>query len=102
MSKLFQGDIIKISGYKTLFIIISNNTFINSLNLFHVIPFLSDENEGPIHISLKGKNDTSGIAICEQIKIIDPTERSCQRVDRISYGDLMDVSDAISGIFEYD
>jgi mRNA interferase MazF len=40
--------------------------------------------------------------VCEQIKLIDPGSRSCKRIDRLSYGQLMNISDALQGIFEYD
>ncbi len=103
MIDLYQGDIIKIRGFdKVLFIIISKNSFIKSTGVFHVCPILSLSDAGPIHIRVKGNNGTSGIVICEQLKLIDPSVRACSRVDRVSYSDIMEVSDTIQGIFEYD
>ena len=56
----------------------------------------------PVHIKICGKNGTSGVVICEQMKAIDPRARVCSRVDALTYPDIMNVSDTIQGIFEYD
>jgi len=97
-----QGDIIRIQGYRNDFLVISNNSYIRATGFFHVCPLLQDVTEGPLHISIHGDQETSGTAICEQIKLIDPSARSCIRRDRISYNQIMNVSDALQGIFEYD
>ena len=35
MDEWYQGDIIKISGFKKPFMIVSNNAFIHATNVFH-------------------------------------------------------------------
>ena len=103
MNEFYQGDIIKITGFKKqLFVIVSKNAFIKATGIFHVCPMLSNVQAGPIHIPVSGKNGESGTVICEQIKAIDPKARGCNRVDLLAYGDIMNVSDAVQGIFEYD
>ena len=102
MPALSQGDIIKIQGFSAPFLILSKNAFNQSTGMFHVCPFLTSCKEGPLHIAATGKSGTSGIAICEQIKLIDPGARNCNRVDSLPYGEIMNISDAIQGIFEYD
>ncbi len=97
-----QGDVIKIQGFKNKFLVISKNAFIKATNVFHVCPIIDNYNEGPLHIFIHGTDDTKGIVICEQMKLIDPASRACSRVDRISYDNIMNISDAIQGIFEYD
>lgn len=97
-----QGDIVKIKGFQNPFLIVSKNAFIHAANMFHVCPLLSHVQEGPLHIRVLGINQTEGTVICEQIKLIDPNARSCSRIDRLPYGVLMNVSDALQGIFEYD
>ena len=98
MSRFRQGDIIKIEGYNNLFYIISKNSFIKATGVFHVCPVLSNIKEGPLHI----KVGDAGIVICEQIKLIDPSARTCNKVSDTEYADIMNISDAIQGIFEYD
>ena len=97
-----QGDMIRISNYKGIFLIISKNAFIKASGVFHVCPLIPGISEGPLHIFVKGNHGTSGTAICEQIKLIDPSQRNCKKMDYISYAQLMNVSDAVQGIFEYD
>lgn len=103
MIDFYQGDVIKINGYKnTEFLIVSKNAFIRATRVFHVCPILKNVQEGPLHIKIQGKNGTKGVVICEQMKLIDPLARSCNRTDRVSYEMIMNISDAIQGIFEYD
>lgn len=101
MTEFSQGDIIKIRGFDNPFLIVSNNAFIRATNFFHVCPVLQTD-KGALHIELTGKNGTKGVAVCEQIKLIDPAARNCRRIDRLSYNENMNISDAIQGIFEYD
>lgn len=102
MSSFSQGDLIKISGYKNIFMIVSKNAFIKATGVFHVCPVFSNVVEGPLHISLTGKKGTKGTVICEQIKLIDPAARGCSKTDSVPYNQIMEVSDVIQGIFEYD
>ncbi len=103
MNEFYQGDIIKISGFKKkLFVIVSKNAFIKATGIFHVCPMLSNIQAGPIHIPVCGKKGEAGTVICEQIKAIDPKARGCNRVDLLAYEDIMNVSDTVQGIFEYD
>lgn len=103
MIDFYQGDIIKINGFKNAqFLIVSKNAFIRATNVFHVCPIIKNCMDGPLHIRIQGFKETNGVVICEQVKLIDPNERSCIRQDRISYDSIMNISDAIQGIFEYD
>jgi len=97
-----QGDLIQISGFKNLFLIVSKNAFIRAVHMFHICPVLKNIEEGPLHIQIAGINGSSGTAVCEQIKLIDPVQRGCIRKDRLSYAAMVNISDAIQGIFEYD
>ena len=103
MTEYYQGDIIKISGFnRQLFVIVSKNAFIKATGIFHVCPMISGIPAGPVHIEVEGRNGESGTVICEQIKAIDPKARGCNRVDLLSYENIMNVSDTVQGIFEYD
>jgi mRNA interferase MazF len=102
MNDFSQGDIVKIVGFRSSFLVVSKNAFIRAAHMFHVCPLLSNATEGPLHIRVVGVDGTEGFVICEQIKLIDPSIRSCRRIDRLSYGNLMNISDALQGIFEYD
>ena len=103
MNVFTQGDIIKIQSIKNqLFVIVSKNAFIKATAFFHVCPMLSSYPAGPLHIYCTGKNGTTGTVICEQVKLIDPNSRNCVKIDLLSYNDIVNVSDAVQGMFEYD
>ena len=103
MSTFCQGDIISIEGYsKMLFVVVSKNAFIRATGVFHVCLMQDRVPAGPVHIAVIGKQGTKGTVICEQIKLIDPAARACNKKDTLNYGDIMDVSDAVQGLFEYD
>lgn len=103
MTSFSQGDIISISGYgKNAFLIVSKNAFIRSTGVFHICPIINSYPNGPLHIEITGNKRTTGTVICEQIKLIDPTARGCSKIDSIPYSDIMNISDAIQGMFEYD
>ena len=103
MKDISQGDIVRISGFgRMLFVVTSKNAFIKSTGVFHACPVISDMPPGPLHISVKGKKGTAGTVICEQIKLIDPSVRGVSRTDRLEYGDIINISDAVQGIFDYD
>jgi mRNA interferase MazF len=97
-----QGDIIKISGFQNKFLIVSKNAFIKATKVIHVCPIIQNIPEGPLHIRVDGKIKETGIVACEQIKLIDPSVRGCGIIDSIPYDTIMNVSDALQGIFEYD
>ena len=102
MTDFCQGDIIRLSGFRIPFLIVSKNAFIKSTGVFHVCPILTGLADGPLHIRIEGLRQTAGVAVCEQIKLIDPQARTCRRIDRIPYNSVMNISDTVQGIFEYD
>ena len=98
----YQGDIIRISKLPDRYLIVSKNAFIRSAGVFHVCPVLKTLKEGPAHIKIHGYHGEEGVVVCEQIKFTDPSVRSCMKTDSISYDQIMNISDVIQGIFEYD
>lgn len=101
MNGFCQGDIIKVSGFKNYFLVVSKNAFIKCMGVFHACPILNTI-EGPLHIPVVGKKGIEGVVVCEQVKILDPKARNCRTADRIDYASIMNISDALQGIFEYD
>ena len=95
MNMFSQGDLIRIHGFQNLFLIVSKNAYIAATNTFHVCPVLKN-------IQVTGKNGEEGTVICEQIKFIDPGVRRCSKKDYLTYSSIINISDAIQGIFEYD
>lgn len=51
MTDFDQGDIIKISGFRNKFLIVSKNAFIKAANVFHVCPLLDSCPQGSLHVA---------------------------------------------------
>lgn len=98
----FQGDIIHIDKFNCPFVVVSKNAYIKATNTIHACPILNNVPEGPYHIAIHGTQNTSGTVIIEQIKYIDCSFHSINKIDWIPYYQIMNISDAIQSIFEYD
>ena len=101
MKSVSQGDIIKLDAFKNQYLVVSKNSYIRATGMFHICPILKNVKAGPVHIQIKGRAKTTGTAICDQLKLIDPRERSYTVSDSVPYDQIMEVSDVIQGIFEY-
>lgn len=94
-----QGDIITIEKVKGRFLVVSKN-FFNTTEQAILCPIVQDTFVDPLHIEIK-TNETQGIVMCEQIRLIDLRYRGYKKVDRIHYPDIIDITDAIQSIFDY-
>lgn len=94
-----QGDIIKVEGLKGFYLIVSKNSF-NMTEQAILCPVVDDASQDPLHIAIK-TDEVSGSVLCEQMRMIDLQFRGFKKVSRIPYEVVMDVTDAIQGIFDY-
>ena len=99
MQTIEQGDILKVSGLKYPVIVVSSN-FFNESGKAIVCPILKNVVEGPLHIMLKDSS-VEGYVLCEQVRYVDLAERQFSRLQATHYFDIMDISDAVMGIFDY-
>lgn len=94
-----QGDLLKVYGLKYPVIVVSNNLF-NETGKSIVCPIQKNALEGPLHIPL-ATQQVEGYILCEQVRYVDLMQRSYSKIGEVSYFDLMDVSDAVMGMFDY-
>ena len=99
MTAVEQGDILKIEGIRYPVIVVSNN-FFNQSGKAIVCPILKSAAPGPLHIELKDSS-VDGVVLCEQVRYLDLDVRCYSRLSQSHYFDTMDISDAVSGMFEY-
>ncbi len=59
-----------------------------------------EERAAELHIWMSTEN-TEGYIQCEKLALLDLTIRGHKKIDRLSISEMMNVSDAIQGIFEY-
>ncbi len=94
-----QGDIVSIDDISFKLLVVSNRVF-NNGGAVMACPVLKDAEAAALHIHVES-NIISGYALCEQLKFFDLKKRSFRVLGRISLYQLMDISDAIQGIFEH-
>lgn len=94
-----QGDILKVEGLQGLFLVVSKNTF-NLTEQAILCPVATNLRPAALRIYVKGR-ETEGIAVCDQIKLIDLRRRGYSYRDQITQADIMNITDAIQGMFDY-
>ena len=99
MTAIEQGDLLKVEGIQHPVIVVSNNYF-NQSGKAIVCPILKKAVPGPLHIELKD-SPVEGFVLCEQVRYLDLASRRFSKMTQTHYFDIMDISDAVVGIFEY-
>ena len=94
-----QGDLISVENVKFKMIVVSNRVF-NAKGGVMACPVIRETEEAALHIPVES-NIVNGYIQCESVKFFDLTKRSFKVIGRISLYKLMDISDALQGIFEY-
>lgn len=99
MEFLHQGDVVKIERIKHPVLVVSKDFFNNSGEIIGC-PIIYESMSGPLHIWISTEK-TEGYVNCEKLSLLDLNYRGYKKLDRIPIQDLMNISDAIQGIFEY-
>lgn len=99
MNGVEQGALLKVEGLAHPVIVVSNN-FFNQSGKVIVCPILKKAAKGPLHIELKD-SAVSGYVLCEQVRYVDLSVRHFTRLSETHYFDIMDISDAVMGMFDY-
>ena len=99
MMKAEQGDILKVAAVRYPLLVVSKN-FFNESGLVMACPILPDAVRGPLRIWC-GKLREPGYVYCEQLRVVDLNVRRFSKTDVVPLDDLIDIVDAIQGIFDY-
>ena len=99
MQAIEQGDLLKVGGLAYPVIVVSNN-FFNESGKAIVCPIVERAAEGPLHIRLKD-SPVEGYVLCEQVRFVDLAARRFSKLTASHYFDIMDISDAVMGMFDY-
>ena len=97
--KIEQGDILKVQRQPYPVIVASNN-FFNETGKAVVCPVKKDVRPGPLHLPVNHEL-VDGFVLCEQVHYLDLKQRTFSKIGSIPYYDVMDLSDAVMGIFDY-
>ena len=99
MITIEQGDMLRVGGVQYPVIVVSNN-FFNQSGKVIACPIVPNAIDGPLHIKLKDST-VKGVVLCEQVKYLDLKARRFSKLTETHYFDIMDISDAVMGIFDY-
>ena len=99
LSELRQGDILKIERILHPVLVVSKD-FFNSSGEIIGCPIYEKSTTGPLHIYIS-TNEINGYVQCEKITLLDLNIRGYKRIGRIMINDIMNITDAIQGIFDY-
>ena len=99
MARFEQGDLLKIDGIQQPVIVVSNDVF-NQSGKAIVCPIVQSAQEGPLHIKLKDSS-VQGVVLCEQVRYLDLAARRFHKLTATHYFDIMDISDAVVSMIEY-
>ena len=99
MEFLHQGDILRIEKIKHPVLVVSKD-FFNTSGEVIGCPIIADSVPGPLHIWMSTEQ-TEGYIQCEKLALLDLAVRGYKKVDRLPISEMINVSDAIQGIFEY-
>lgn len=94
-----QGDILKVEKIKNPVLVVSKD-FFNETGEIIGCPIFDYNIGSPLHIAIETEN-RKGYVQCENLGMLDLNMRGFSVIDRISINDVMDITDAIQGIFDY-
>ena len=99
MMRAEQGDVLKIPSIQYPVVVVSKN-FFNESGLIMACPILPETVRGPLRIRCESIQ-TPGYVYCDQVRSVDLNKRRFTKIEALSYHELMDIVDAIQGIFDY-
>ena len=99
IEQIHQGDILNVEKIKHPVVVVSRD-FFNASGEIIGCPIIENSVEGPLHIFISAKY-TSGYVQCEKLAMLDLTVRGYKKVDTVAIASLINMADAIQGIFEY-
>ncbi|MBR1560063.1 MAG: type II toxin-antitoxin system PemK/MazF family toxin [Clostridia bacterium] len=99
MKRVEQGDLLRVGGLGYPVMVVSND-FFNESGKAIVCPIVKSAVEGPLHIRVKDER-VEGYVLCEQVRFVDLTVRRWSKLSETHYFDIMDISDAVMGMFDY-
>lgn len=97
--KVSQGDLLKIRRIQYPVLVVSKD-FFNSSGEIIGCPVYDASTESPLHIFIS-TDEVKGYVQCEKLALLDLKAREYQRIDRLALKDMINIVDAVQGIFDY-
>ena len=109
MVKLKQGDIIKLdfdpqTGYEQKgrrpAIVLSTSYFNRYSKTILVCPITQTDKNHPFHVRLNENTKTSGVILCDQLKMLDIIARDYEYIEKAPKEIILEAIDTISNFIE--
>ena len=97
--ELHQGDILKIENIRVPVLVVSKD-FFNQTGEIIGCPIYPAGEAWPLHIPVH-TDRTEGFVQCEKLALMDLNVRGWSQMDRIPMADIINITDAVQGIFDY-
>ncbi len=96
---IHQGDILKVDRVKLPVLVVSKDFFNQSGEVIGC-PIYDVGEAGALRIYVRTPG-LKGYVHCEKLALLDLNTRGFSKVDRICMDDIINITDAIQGIFDY-
>lgn len=96
---IHQGDILKIEKIKHPVLVVSKD-FFNTSGAVIGCPIIENSAAGPLHIWIDSEI-AKGYVHCENLKLLDLSVRGHKKLAQLPISEMMNLCDAIQGIFDY-
>lgn len=97
--ELKQGTILKVEKIKHPVLVVSKD-FFNETGEIIGCPVYAKSVEGPLHIYIC-TDEVEGYVQCEKLGLLDMNCRGHKKLSQIPLSDMMNIADAVQGIFDY-
>ena len=94
-----QGEVLKVDKLHFPVLVVSK-TFFNQEDLVIVCPILKESNISPLHIDISS-DQIEGYVHCEDLRLLDLKVRRFSVIDCIDMSSIINITDAVQGIFDY-
>lgn len=99
MSRIDQGDIIRVTNGRVPFLVISSGLY-NESGLSVVCPIVSQAPDDAMHVRIETTLVT-GVVLCEELAVISTQKRHCTKKDHLSGEALLEIVYRVQSIFDY-
>lgn len=94
-----QGDILKVDKIKLPVLVVSKD-FFNQTGEIIACPVYNAGRDDALHIHIQTQN-MDGYVHCEKLALLDLNARDFVKLNSLHMNDIMNITDAIQGIFDY-
>lgn len=99
MSSLHQGDMLRLNNLKFPVLVVSKD-FFNQTGAIIGCPVIRNGAESALHLPVDIQ-EFHGVVCCENMKLLDLRVKRFSRIGSIPMQDIINITDAIQGIFDY-